>query len=434
MEYVLLLGDVPQPGMIPNGIPMPEWTKSVPDSYGNVVLGPSDIGYARLTGSDNPLLTDIYPDITIGRMVVNNVGEFANIVSKTANYFYSDTPEVELWEGRCLPIAHKLKFANEPKCEFKAMKNKIESYGDYFFPPTDGFMKCYGIDGATNADLKGYIESGYSIVNYFGHGERDYWGGRGGWSYLGEDWTHLDVNSLGNQYLPVIFQLACLTGMLDDHPYDCLCEYWLNKVNGGAVATDGAMRGVDASNNERECDRLWFRFIYGDKGENPGRLAIQEFGVVVYAGITEWMATYAKIESENVNVFLMLGEAFYPDVIQIYGEPSLKMRDGVEYGSFEESMTENKSLNFTPLSISGIYPNPLFSDILSIDIISYGNIHNGEMKIYDISGRLVNSKLVNLNCGINKINIDTSVLTSGVYILEVSDGENKVSSKFVKVR
>jgi len=432
IEYVLLIGDDPKSGDIPieYGIEMPHWTKSISNNY----LYPSDIGYARLTGSDNPLYTDIYPDIIVGRMPVDSVEEFTNIVVKTVNYHNNNTPEKEPWEDRCLLVAGR------QDIEFKNTKRGIADYDNYLDPPGT-FTPCYGIDGKTNDDLIYEINRGHSIINYYGNGALELWFQ---WSYTGENWLKDQIYELTNNALPCIFQFTSNVGLLDNietsDTFESLSEEWLNAGVGdidktGAVACCGASRDLSFEGYKlRYCDILWFRFIYGT--QNTGglneHLPIKEFGAVVYGGITEFMFKFTSLKYENLQG--IMDDLGYPDIIQVYGDPSLSMRNGVGEGTMSEEQSMIKTMSITPLSINNIYPNPVYDDNLNIDIISVSNMNNVNIIIYDISGRLVNSRLINLTAGINKINMDTSGLTSGVYIIKVSSGENRVSSKFVKVK
>jgi hypothetical protein len=438
IEYVLLIGDDPKSGDIPPeyGIEMPHWTRNIDNTY----LAPSDIGYARLTGSDNPLLTDVYPDIIVGRMPVDSVEEFTNIVNKTKDYHNNNTPEKEPWEDRALLVAGR------QDTEFKNTKDFIKFYGNYLYPPTNnyperGFIDCYGIDGKTNDDLIYEINRGHSIINYYGNGALELWFQ---WSYTSENWLKDQIYQLTNSALPCVFQYTSNVGLLDNidtgDTFESLSEEWLNAGVGdidktGAVACCGATRNLSLEYQKlRYCDMLWFRFIYGthNTGGLNEHLPIKEFGAVVYGGIIEYMFKYTSLKYEQQQG--IMDDMFYPDIIQIYAEPSLSMRDDVGEGTLNKEQSDIKAMNITPLSISSIYPNPLYADNLNIDIISISNQNNVNIVVYDISGRLVSSDIVNLTLGINKIKIDTSLLSSGVYILDVSSENISVSKKFVKVK
>jgi len=436
IEYVLLIGNDPNSGEVPlgHGIPMPYWTKDV---Y-NTQPGPSDIGYARLTCISGPQDADIYPDIIVGRFPVSNVSEFDDIVFKTIYYHDNNTPEKENWEDRCLLVASR------ENIEFKNTKRDIANYGFYLYPPhgnPNAFEPCYGIDGKLNQDAVNYINDGYSIINYYGRGETEDWLH---WDAEEQDFMYYQIDQLTNMdMLSCIFNCTDEVGVLDRFTGDvteCQCEDWLiydtnDEIKKGAVACCGATRKLSWEEYKlRHCDENWFKFIYGthNTGGLNEHLPIKEFGAVVYGGITEYMFKYTSLKYNSQPG--QLEWIYHPDVICVYGDPSLSMRDGVGEGTMSEEKTNIKTMSITPLSIYSLYPNPLYDDNLNIDIISICNQNNVNLRIYDISGRLVNSKLVNLTSGINKINIDTSMMSSGVYIIEVSGGENRVSSKFVKVR
>jgi len=90
-----------------------------------------------------------------------------------------------------------------------------------------------------------------------------------------------------------------------------------------------------------------------------------------------------------------------------------------------------------------IYPNPITENRMTIDIssgISEDDIV--EMEIYDITGRLIRKEKFQVNTDNNLIDIDTSSLSSGVYILKarITGGNTSMTSseeitkKFVVVR
>jgi hypothetical protein len=179
LEYVLLVGDIPR--LEPQyGIEMPTWTLTVnKQSY-----VPSDIGYARVSpwGTNDPLEADIYPDIFVGRMPIKNVNEFVNIVRKTLDYYYGDLGNPD-WEQRCIFASHK----GEENYDYITPKDDIREYEHYthappFDPNNEHRRDCYG-DTKTNQDLIGYINTGYSVLNFLGHGQTEQWHQ---WDYLND--------------------------------------------------------------------------------------------------------------------------------------------------------------------------------------------------------------------------------------------------------
>ena len=91
----------------------------------------------------------------------------------------------------------------------------------------------------------------------------------------------------------------------------------------------------------------------------------------------------------------------------------------------------NKSLNVT------IFPNPTSIRTLTIRIADQTglNKNSARIEIYNVDGRLMTSKQVSLNPGLILndviVNLDNSI-TSGIYFVKVTNGENDAYSKFIK--
>ncbi len=90
------------------------------------------------------------------------------------------------------------------------------------------------------------------------------------------------------------------------------------------------------------------------------------------------------------------------------------------------SATNLNNATFDTNSIS-VWPNPVANQL---NITNTSNFEGDvSVKLYDLSGRLVNSKQ---NTAGNTIQIDTSVLSSGVYLVNITDGQNTVQKKVIK--
>ncbi len=90
------------------------------------------------------------------------------------------------------------------------------------------------------------------------------------------------------------------------------------------------------------------------------------------------------------------------------------------------SATNLNNATFDTNSIS-MWPNPVANQL---NITNTSNFEGDvSVKLYDLSGRLVNS---NQNTAGNTIQIDTSVLSSGVYLVNITDGQNTVQKKVIK--
>lgn len=76
-----------------------------------------------------------------------------------------------------------------------------------------------------------------------------------------------------------------------------------------------------------------------------------------------------------------------------------------------------------------VYPNP----VLSFATIEFDALSSSDANIfvYDLSGRKILSKTESVQRGINKINLDLSILNSGSYIIQVVIGSNVYEQKII---
>jgi uncharacterized repeat protein (TIGR01451 family) len=89
------------------------------------------------------------------------------------------------------------------------------------------------------------------------------------------------------------------------------------------------------------------------------------------------------------------------------------------------SINENKLLADNVL----IFPNPT-NNYFTMLISSTQNTR-GVLSIFDISGREVSVKNVELQLGENKLTENTSILQSGIYFVQLKTGEEKISKKLI---
>lgn len=96
------------------------------------------------------------------------------------------------------------------------------------------------------------------------------------------------------------------------------------------------------------------------------------------------------------------------------------------FGSEESKLisTEYLSVNQNSINSISIYPNPADNFIY----IRYQNILPESYKIFDLKGRLINSKIIN-NENDLEINVDT--FERGLYFISISSGENMDNLKFL---
>ena len=79
-----------------------------------------------------------------------------------------------------------------------------------------------------------------------------------------------------------------------------------------------------------------------------------------------------------------------------------------------------------------VHPNPV-KDNINISFYSISKLTNPALELYDAMGRLVNSKKLNhLVSGANEIEMSSSNLDAGWYLLVLKSQEKTITNKFLK--
>ena len=79
-----------------------------------------------------------------------------------------------------------------------------------------------------------------------------------------------------------------------------------------------------------------------------------------------------------------------------------------------------------------VHPNPV-KDNINISFYSISELTNPLLELYDATGRLVNSnKLNHLVSGANEIEMSSSNLDAGWYLLVLKSQEKTITNKFLK--
>ncbi len=195
----------------------------------------SDYYYALLDGFDK------YPEIGVGRFSVTNEIELENMISKSIAY-EANPPEDE-WLEKALLIAHREGAPGSFQgCQEEVRLAEHSESGQYYRSFQPDFTTAYGAstalggDCATNDDVIDYINEGFRLVGYFGHGCGCDWTG---WSCTGQSFYCPILDQLSNyDKTPVLVSIACLTAA-PGYGGGCLGERF-TRMDGGAVAYYGA--------------------------------------------------------------------------------------------------------------------------------------------------------------------------------------------------
>ena len=187
IRYVLLVG---------NASDIPAYT-----DYGYF----SDYYYTLLDGNDD------YADIAIGRFSVDDPEHVDNMVSKSIAF--ESSPPAGDWLEKALLVANwedaPLKYQQCTEQIRTAEELPAHTY-DMLYP---NFTTAYGAafedggDEASNQDVIDYINQGFRLVNYRGHGDAVSWQN---WNVYNQYFRVSDVGNINNGDLtPVVFSIAC---------------------------------------------------------------------------------------------------------------------------------------------------------------------------------------------------------------------------------
>jgi hypothetical protein len=250
-----------------NGDPQPSYLLLVGDAeFIPTSSSGTDLYYATVDG------TDYFPDIFHGRIPVDTAQEAETIVQKILTYeqtppslssFYENFAVAAYFQDdenngyetrRFVRTSEEIRdylltleyegeriYVTEPYINPTHYNNGYYGNGEPL--PPELLRPTFAWDGDAD-DIINAIENGIFILNHRDHGFEDGWGD----PYF--DTGHVEGLTNG-ELLPVVFSINCLTGRFDN--YECFCEEFLRKENGGAVATFGASRVSYSGYNDFLC-------------------------------------------------------------------------------------------------------------------------------------------------------------------------------------
>ncbi|TES92190.1 MAG: T9SS type A sorting domain-containing protein [Candidatus Cloacimonadota bacterium] len=230
-DYVLLIGDVNAMSTFYDDDPR----------HG---IYATDLPYSQLEGSD------LFPDIFLGRISVDNSFELNVIISKI--FGYERAPQSPAtWLNKFLCVSGQ-DFNSQPETKIW-VQEFVEDYG--YTVDT-----LFARSGANATMISNAINNGRAYVNYRG----------GGWGYgwREPDYNTDDLFTLSNGWkLPVMTSLNCGAGKFNWGGGECFGEVWLRvgtpSTPKGGVAFIGASHWTYASRNNA-LDVGIYRAIFND--------------------------------------------------------------------------------------------------------------------------------------------------------------------------
>jgi hypothetical protein len=256
-SYIALFGDMSYdyrkilPTSRPNFVP------SIPYQSREFGQSASDNLIAAVAGDD------VYPDLAIGRISCETVGEAEILVDKIINY---PSDASKKWKQNVLLMASGVNASDENYYGFNdasmtlqnlyLTKNGFEAVKIFRYPNKPEYIPFMG----EGPEIRHAFNQGAAIANYYGHG--------GGYQW---DLTFLndDIYLLENQgRLPVIFSVTCYTAHFDNQ--DVFGEQF-NKVPGkGSLAFFGSS-GLTNWEIGKQINNLIFNDIFNNRNYNLGK-------------------------------------------------------------------------------------------------------------------------------------------------------------------
>ncbi len=286
IAYVLLVGD---------------WADIKCDLESN--SAPTDPMLGCVVGTDN------YPDISVGRFSAGSTTDVTTQVNKTITY---EKQPSGTWYKGALGIGSDqgAGAGDDGEMDKVHMANIWTGRLSKFTYTTNN--TAYD-PGATAAMVSTAVNTGVSLINYCGHGANN--------QFVTTGFSSTNVSSLTNaDKLPFIISVACVNG--EFHTTTCFAEYWLRKVNGGAIATLMStinqdwvepMVGQDYMN-----DMLTGGYTYANNATNPGTGTNTDHGKTHFGAIT--------LNGDVLMLAEMTSALATLQTWTIFGDPSLQVR------------------------------------------------------------------------------------------------------------
>lgn len=140
------------------------------------------------------------------------------------------------------------------------------------------------------------------------------------------------------------------------------------------------------------------------------------------------MLTTGFVDVENLDILIQGGET-NPDLASIFNTSTTEGSFRITKFVFKiiDASTLNLTETLNKKSLVSVYPNP-FNNTITIQ----NNSNKLQIKIFNILGTILIDKTYNTYSNDQKTIIDLQHLNSGVYLLQIMDGEKITSKKIIK--
>ena len=152
----------------------------------------------------------------------------------------------------------------------------------------------------------------------------------------------------------------------------------------------------------------------------------------------DYFSVEKSIDGENFEVVSIIDGAGNSSEIRSYNSLDKNPYVGTSYYRLKQTDFDGKFeySDLVPVKIEDVisnptvYPNPVTNN--GVLEFSTNSTEVTVVTVYDVSGRIVLSNQHLTNKGINKIQLETSELTNGMYFISLKNGNSKTNLKFIK--
>jgi hypothetical protein len=267
-----------------------------------------DTCYAQLD-SDDPL-SDVLPDVLIGRLPVKSANELTTVITKIIGY---ETGPRELWQTRNVYFADNYlnqfgapdgagDFAAFADASVAQQPSGVEAqrvYYDPYLPTALGVPWRVPTPTIVHARVIDLWNAGAGLINYHGHADS--------LRLAIADAPYLfdaaDAAALHNgSRLPIVLQLSCLTSAFQQltPKHETLDEQLVLHVNGGGVALWGSA-GSSVVYGHDALQRGFYKRLWGTPNAPP------VIGALTLGGYLE-LFTSAPYYSSEIQAYILLGD------------------------------------------------------------------------------------------------------------------------------
>lgn len=249
-----------------NGSERPDYILIVGDARGSNVMPWFSVGGSK---SDHPYSclagTDIFPEVSFGRISVQSTGELDLAVNKLIQYEKEPNTTQTDWYKRAL-IMHSMDGVDPTNGQVMR---------DVFLNEA-GFTNVDMVSPSNEGQITSFLNGGVAWVWFIGHGTETAW--------ADPYWHMSNMPSLNfGERQPSIISIACSNADLDwNETSDCFGEAWMERETGNSASNFGASTELCAFYT---TDTLGKYMIYGYFREGIG-----DFGS---------MMNYGKVEAYN---------------------------------------------------------------------------------------------------------------------------------------